>query len=93
MLNPFSKKHGSLGTSQGIIDAARKAAANETCCAIDEHLDGYLRSARISGTVSRKLYCLAELLQRRRDGGELTPGERIAVRCALTTLRAKLNNK
>lgn len=93
MLNPFCKKNVSLATSKGIIDAARKAAANEACCAVDEQIDGHFHSARIRRTVSRKLHCLADLLERRRNRDELTPGERIAVRCALDTLREKLNKK
>lgn len=91
MLN-FFRKNSSLGTSQEVIAAARKAAVNEGCCALDNELNEFPAEARVNRTNFRRLHRLADLLEARRNGYQLTPVERVAVRLALDTLRKKLGN-
>jgi hypothetical protein len=93
MLNPFSRKTPTLTESQKIIAAARKAAVNESCCAVDNEINGQPDHARLNRAHVRRLDNLANLLEARRNGYELTPAERVAVRLALDTLRQKLGKK
>jgi hypothetical protein len=90
MLNFFYRKPSSLATSQGLINHARKTANDEICCAVDAELDKEFFNASISRTQVDQLRVLANLLEARRGGHELTPQERLDVRCGLNTLRDKI---
>jgi hypothetical protein len=90
ILSFFRSTSGSLGASNEIVKAARMAAQNEGCVAIDNELLQFPQSARLYRVQHRKLHRLADLLEARRAGHVLSPVERVAVRLALDTLRKKL---